>query len=92
MDLSFISIKKIVPEILPILNTDAWFVPMVKPQFECSKKDASGGVVIDMKIINGVINDIKNYLDNNFEIKGIIKSKIKGRSGNQEYFFLCKKV
>lgn len=91
LDLSFISIKKVVPELVPLLKPGAWFVPMVKPQFECNKKFLKKGILENKEAIAFVLRDMEKYFNNYFIIIDIIKSKLKGQYGNQEYFFVCRK-
>jgi len=91
IDVSFISIKKIVPELINILKNDAYFVPLIKPQFECSKDKLLKGVVKDPTAVNDLKNEMKAYLSKNFNILDIIDSKIKGAKGNQEFFILSRK-
>jgi len=91
MDISFISIKKIVPHLIALLKPKAYFIPLIKPQFECSKNKVKEGVVKDIYVIDALKEDINNFLNQNFDIMDIIDSKLKGPKGNQEFFFVCRK-
>ena len=88
-DVSFISLKLILPVIDDILNSEGQAVVLIKPQFEAGREKISNGVVKDKKIHIAVIEDIVNFIreKTNFYIAGLTHSPIKGAEGNIE--FLC---
>lgn len=94
VDVSFISLKKIIPIIKDILNEDGKAVLLIKPQFEAGKELVSkGGVVKDKNIHIAIINDIINYcISFKFKIIGIDYSPIKGPAGNIEYLLYVANV
>ena len=87
-DLSFISLKIVLPSIKALLQTNrSELLVLVKPQFEVGKdKVGKGGVVRDNSLhseaIMGVANESKKY---GWFPKGLIASPLKGPAGNQEY-------
>ncbi len=87
-DLSFISLKIVLPSIKSLLQSDrSELLVLVKPQFEVGKdKVGKGGVVRDLSLhaeaIEGVVNESKKY---GWYPKGLIASPLKGPAGNQEY-------
>ena len=87
-DLSFISLKIVLPSIKSLLQSDrSELLVLVKPQFEVGKdKVGKGGVVRDHSLhaeaIQGVVNESKKY---GWYPKGLIASPLKGPAGNQEY-------
>ncbi len=87
-DLSFISLKIVLPSIKSLLQSDrSELLVLVKPQFEVGKdKVGKGGVVRDHSLhaeaVEGVVNESKKY---GWYPKGLIASPIKGPAGNQEY-------
>ncbi len=93
VDVSFISVRQLLLNVLRILKEDGMLLILIKPQFEAKREEVErGGVIKDNKVREAVIEDMKNYfLDAGLTILGIKPSCIKGRSGNQEYFFLLKK-
>ncbi len=94
MDLSFISIKKVLENVLNFVKKDALMVFLIKPQFEAGKDEIEkGGVVRDDKVHKKIIEDIKNYAKTlNLEVLGVIKSPIQGaKQGNVEYLICLKK-
>lgn len=93
IDVSFISLKKIVPALKNILKLNANLVCLFKPQFECEKNETKNGVLKDINIINRLLEDMKAFLSkNNYLVIDVIKSKIKGKTGNQEYLILSRKL
>lgn len=94
MDLSFISITKVLSNILNFIKKDSMMVFLIKPQFEAKKEEIQkGGVVRDEKIHKKIIEEIKNYaLEFNLETTGVIQSPIQGaKQGNIEYLIALKR-
>jgi len=61
LDLSFISILKVIPAVLNLIKPNAKIITLIKPQFEAEKKHISrGGIVKDENVHEEVINKIKN--------------------------------
>lgn len=93
IDVSFISVKRIIPNALKILSPHGRILTLVKPQFEVERGlVGKGGIVRDGKIIENLIREMSDYFRGaGFKIEGITPSRLKGRDGNQEYFFLLKR-
>lgn len=91
-DVSFISLKKVLPAVKPLLTGSARMVCLIKPQFEAGREEVGKkGVVRDQKIHMKVIGDIVNFvLQEGFEIIGLTYSPIKGPEGNIEYLIYIK--
>ncbi|MBR1617871.1 TlyA family RNA methyltransferase, partial [bacterium] len=88
MDLSFISITKVLENCKNLISNDAQAVILIKPQFEAGRDEIEkGGVVKDEKIREKIIQNIKDYCTSiGFEVLGLIESPIKGaKSKNTEY-------
>ncbi len=95
MDLSFISIKKVLENCKNLIAPDAQAVLLIKPQFEAQKEDIDkGGVVKSEKIRQNIIEDIKQYcISIGFDVLGLIESPIQGaKSKNIEYLIYLKRV
>lgn len=92
-DLSFISIKAVLPAIYQILPQGGEAVVLVKPQFEAGPKALNkNGVVSDKKIHAKVLDEIAGFAENvGFGICGIAFSGLAGESGNREYLLYLKK-
>lgn len=87
IDVSFISLTKIIPAIINLLNDKGEVVALIKPQFEAGReKVGKKGVVRDSEVHKEVIEKIVSFLiDSNLKIKGLDYSPIKGPEGNIEY-------
>ena len=90
MDVSFISVKSIIPNIVGHLNPNGKILVLYKPQFELKKKEIPvGGVIRDSNLISIGIGRFINWcVEENISFKGITSSPIRGRSGNKEIFVL----
>ena len=88
MDVSFISIEKVIPNLKKLLKPDFHeMVCLIKPQFEAGKEQVDkGGVVKDKKVHIDVITRVLEFIKTqNYVIKDLTYSGIKGPSGNIEY-------
>ncbi len=95
MDLSFISIKKVLENALKFVKKDASMVFLIKPQFEAGKNEIQkGGVVRDESVHKKIIEDIKSFVKNfNLDTIGVIKSPIQGaKQKNVEYLIYLKRL
>ena len=86
-DVSFISLKKVLPSMKRLLSSKGICVALIKPQFEAGKKNLSkNGIVHDKKIQEKIISDISDYaVGCGFDVVGVIDSPITGGDGNKEY-------
>ena len=87
MDLSFISITKVMPNILKLTDKDFEIVSLIKPQFEAGKEQVGKNGIIREKsthieVISNIIQFCKSL---NLYVKGLTYSPIKGAKGNIEY-------
>lgn len=87
IDVSFISLKKIMPATLNLLKDDGEVVALIKPQFEAGReKVGKKGVVREKETHKEVVHDIVNFLlEQDLNILGVGYSPIKGPEGNREY-------
>ena len=88
-DVSFISIKLILPAVARLLKEGADILCLIKPQFEAGRElVGKKGVVRDMEVHKSVIEDILSFIpEAGFSLAGLDYSPIKGPEGNIE--FLC---
>lgn len=93
VDVSFISLRLVLPRVFDLLAEDAGAVVLVKPQFEVGKdKVGKGGIVRDENQKKQVVEEIKIFAKTlGFDIIGETKSKVVGQDGNQEYLLYFKK-
>lgn len=87
IDVSFISLKKVLPAVIELLTVDGELVCLIKPQFEAGReKVGKHGVVREPETHREVIGFICQYVvENGFSILGLTFSPIKGPEGNIEY-------
>jgi 23S rRNA (cytidine1920-2'-O)/16S rRNA (cytidine1409-2'-O)-methyltransferase len=92
-DLSFISLKLILPKLKDIVLAGAWIVPLVKPQFEVGRADVGKrGVVRDPEKILAAVESVKTFArDCGLDVLGDLESPITGPKGNREFFLHLKK-
>ena len=93
VDVSFISLKLVLPALIPLLKDEAELVCLVKPQFEAGReKVGKKGVVRDPSVHREVLEQTLGFAaENRFAILGLDFSPIKGPEGNIEYLMYLKK-
>ena len=86
MDISFISIKKILYKIKELLKDNGFAIFLIKPQFEAERNEINKGIVdslnVHKRVINEVIEEAKIY---QLFLENLTVSPIKGTKGNIEY-------
>jgi 23S rRNA (cytidine1920-2'-O)/16S rRNA (cytidine1409-2'-O)-methyltransferase len=92
IDVSFISLKKVVPEILKFMKKGAGILSLIKPQFEVGKGEVGkGGVVRDLGKQQAVIKKISDFAKKHGLLEmGTTSSPITGPKGNQEFLTALK--
>ncbi|MGN0370899.1 MAG: TlyA family RNA methyltransferase [Butyrivibrio sp.] len=94
IDVSFISLTKVLLPVKNLLKPDGEIVCLIKPQFEAGRdKVGKKGVVRDKSVHIEVINSVLQFaVSIGFDIKGLDFSPIKGPEGNIEYLAYIKKT
>ena len=94
IDVSFISLKKILPAVRRILTDDGEVVALIKPQFEAGRENVGKkGVVRDKKVHEEVITMITQFaVEHSFQLLHLDYSPIKGPEGNIEYLLHMRKL
>ncbi len=87
LDVSFISVKKIIPAVQPFMTPGAWMIVLIKPQFELERGEVGkGGIVRDPDKHRRAIKTITTFCETHgFTTKGQIPSPILGAKGNREF-------
>jgi 23S rRNA (cytidine1920-2'-O)/16S rRNA (cytidine1409-2'-O)-methyltransferase len=89
VDVSFISLKKVLPALKELLKDNGLIIALIKPQFELSPKEVKKGIVRDSKLHFKVVNEIWVFAKGlGFEPLGVVESPILGAKGNKE-FLIC---
>jgi len=93
IDVSFISLEKVIPVVNQLLTPEGEIIALIKPQFEAGKEYIQkGGIVKKPEVHQMVIEKISNLaLSINFGVYGIIYSPLKGINSNIEYLIYLKK-
>lgn len=93
IDVSFISLKLIIPPVLALLPEKTFITALIKPQFEAGKGEVGkGGVVRDEETHNRIIADISDFCKKQgLDPVGIIPSPILGPKGNREFLIYLKR-
>jgi 23S rRNA (cytidine1920-2'-O)/16S rRNA (cytidine1409-2'-O)-methyltransferase len=87
IDVSFISLKLILPAVKKWLMAEADIVALIKPQFEAGRKQVGkGGIVKDTAVHREVLLDVVTWAQiNDLNVAGLMQSPIEGADGNIEY-------
>lgn len=91
VDVSFISLTKVLPAFVPLLETGGMILALVKPQFEVGRGEVGrGGVVRDPEKHHRVVERIRSFAVRSLHlsVKGVIESPVAGAEGNKEFFLL----
>ena len=94
IDVSFISLKLVLPVASRLLHEDGKLVCLVKPQFEAGREQVGKkGIVRDKKVHRQVIENVIKYAqDNNLHPAGLTYSPVTGAKGNIEYLLFLTKL
>jgi 23S rRNA (cytidine1920-2'-O)/16S rRNA (cytidine1409-2'-O)-methyltransferase len=96
IDVSFISLRLVLPRVAALTTPDAWMVALVKPQFEAGKTEADrgAGVISDPEVRRRVLLELLAWLTDQYPALvplGLAASPIAGREGNREYLLWLEK-
>ncbi|HBP88082.1 MAG TPA: TlyA family RNA methyltransferase [Nitrospirales bacterium] len=93
IDVSFISLRLVLPVILPVMSEQAYLVALVKPQFEVGKGQVGkGGIVRDERLRDQVRDRFVDYARSlQLEVIGVMDSTVLGKKGNKEMLVGMKK-
>jgi 23S rRNA (cytidine1920-2'-O)/16S rRNA (cytidine1409-2'-O)-methyltransferase len=87
VDVSFISLRLVLPALLPFLRAGAHVVALVKPQFEAGRGEVGkGGIVRDAAVHARVVDEVaRASAALGFDVAGRCESPITGSEGNREF-------
>jgi 23S rRNA (cytidine1920-2'-O)/16S rRNA (cytidine1409-2'-O)-methyltransferase len=87
IDVSFISLEKVIPSVLKFLQKGSELVALIKPQFEAGRGQVGkGGIVRDEATRTAVVAKIEEFVKSaGLEVRGVIPSPITGQDGNVEF-------
>jgi 23S rRNA (cytidine1920-2'-O)/16S rRNA (cytidine1409-2'-O)-methyltransferase len=92
LDLSFISLQKVVPNVSGMVRSGGRLLALVKPQFEAGRREVGrGGVVKDPLVHASVLGRFLCWaVDRGFGLEGLVASPLRGADGNREFFVLLR--
>jgi len=93
MDVSFISVAKVLPAVVAAAGPRAKYLILVKPQFELDRGDIGrGGIVRDAALHERAIERVRHAaVAAGLRVEGVRPSRLTGAEGNQEFFLYAKR-
>jgi len=93
IDVSFISVRKVIAPAVAVTKPSADFLVLIKPQFELRREEiAHGGIVEDQKLHDQAIRSAREFVESlGLDCLGVRPSRLLGAEGNQEYFLHARK-
>jgi len=92
-DVSFISLREILPSVAKLCDAHTQIVAMVKPQFEAGQSNLKHkGVIKNDTVRRGILKDFEQWSLKHFIIVEKADSEVSGTKGNQERFYLLRKI
>ena len=90
VDVSFISVTKLLPALLPLLHAEGRIIVLIKPQFEVGKGEVGkGGIVREPEKHERVVKEVNRFAEQlGLICGGVIESPILGAEGNKEFLAL----
>lgn len=92
IDVSFVSLREILPSVNQLAGNATQIVAMCKPQFEAPATVKHKGVIKNEAIRRNLLKDFESWVQNLFVIQAKADSGVAGAKGNQERFYLLKRL
>ena len=92
IDVSFISVEKVIPSVVKLLKDNGYLLVLIKPQFEARREEVGKGGVIKQPVVHATVlgRFIAWVIEHGFRLGGLVASPILGASGNKEFFVLLR--
>ena len=92
IDVSFISLKLVLPVAVRLTSENAVILALIKPQFEAGRDEVGKGVIRDSRVHRKVVEEIVKFSEEQgLETVGTCESPITGPAGNREFFLYARK-
>jgi len=93
IDVSFISVRKVIAPAIAVAKPCADFLILIKPQFELRRNEIGpGGIVKDQNLHNQAIQSVREYIESSgLDYLAVRPSRLPGAEGNQEHFLRARK-
>jgi 23S rRNA (cytidine1920-2'-O)/16S rRNA (cytidine1409-2'-O)-methyltransferase len=93
IDVSFISLRDILPHLSTLIGQRSMVIAMVKPQFEAQQSSLKHkGVIKNDTMRRHILKDFESWVQQAWIVEGKADSMVKGAKGNQERFYILKKL
>jgi 23S rRNA (cytidine1920-2'-O)/16S rRNA (cytidine1409-2'-O)-methyltransferase len=93
-DVSFISLKLVLPPAMALVTKNAMLLALIKPQFEAPRAvvDKAGGIITDASVHEEICRDIEAFVAGmpGWDVLGVVASPILGQEGNKEFLIAAK--
>ena len=92
LDLSFISVEKVIPSVARLVKDSGYLLVLIKPQFEAKREEVGKGGVIKQPPVHARVlgRFITWVINHGFRLRGLVASPILGAAGNREFFVLLR--
>ncbi len=93
IDVSFISLTKVLPAVINVLSPGTEMVLLIKPQFEARREEvARGGVIRDPEVRKRAVDKVRDFGSGQLKLDfaGVKESPLRGPAGNIEYLAYCR--
>jgi 23S rRNA (cytidine1920-2'-O)/16S rRNA (cytidine1409-2'-O)-methyltransferase len=92
IDLSFISVEKVIPSVAKLLKDDGCLIVLLKPQFEAKRSEVGKGGIVKQPVVHARVlgRFIAWMVNHGFRLGGLVASPILGAGGNMEFFLLLR--
>jgi len=91
VDVSFVSLKLVLPAALALARTPACMLALIKPQFEAGRRLVKRGIVRDPHVHAAVCEEVAGFVrSRGWQVVGIVPSPIAGGEGNREFFIAAR--
>ena len=92
LDLSFISVEKVIPSVAQLLKDGGYLVVLLKPQFEAQRSEVGKGGIVKKPVVHARVlgRFIAWMVSHGFRLGGLVASPILGAEGNMEFFLLLR--
>jgi 23S rRNA (cytidine1920-2'-O)/16S rRNA (cytidine1409-2'-O)-methyltransferase len=92
IDVSFISLREILPHLISITGKNTQIIAMVKPQFEAAGDVKHKGVIKNERVRRDILKDFEEWAKTRFVVQDKADSKVAGTKGNLERFYLLSNI
>ena len=92
IDLSFISVEKVIPSVAKLVKDGGYLLVLIKPQFEARRVEVGKGGIVKQPVVHATVlgRFIAWVVNHGFRLGGLVASPILGASGNKEFFVLLR--